>query len=214
MTNALMILAVLLAPFFAVFGQREVEKWKERRERKLWVFKALMATRGATLSHQHVQALNMIELEFAKDSDEPVRRAWREYHDHLNSFPQDAESHPERAALWSERTDELLGAMLGVMGKALGYDFDPLSIRKGAYAPKGHADAELEQQSLRRLLLASLLGQRSIPVSVVPQDAEAEQVGEKFREALLAALSGDQPILVQLKRGPSAADQGEHPSIP
>ena len=65
-SDGLMIIAILIAPFLAVFAQRQIDLWREQRQRKLWVFKTLMATRGRTLSPEHVQALNMIELEFKK----------------------------------------------------------------------------------------------------------------------------------------------------
>lgn len=47
-----MVLAVLLAPFAAVFAQRAIEVWWEKRQRRLQVFKTLMASRGALLSAQ------------------------------------------------------------------------------------------------------------------------------------------------------------------
>ena len=89
--DGLMIAGDLVAPFFAVFAQRAIETWREKRGRRLSVFKSLMATRGAALSLQHVQALNMIELEFTKPGDEAIRRAWRSYHDHLNSYPENTD---------------------------------------------------------------------------------------------------------------------------
>ena len=76
-----MIVAILIAPFLAVFAQRQIDLWREQRQRKLWVFKTLMATRGRTLSPEHVQALNMIELEFQKSSEKPILYAWKEYYD-------------------------------------------------------------------------------------------------------------------------------------
>jgi hypothetical protein len=66
LSDGLIIIAILIAPFLAVFAQRQIDLWREQRQRKLWVFKTLMATRGRTLSPEHVQALNMIELEFTK----------------------------------------------------------------------------------------------------------------------------------------------------
>ena len=84
-SDVLMIVAVLVAPFLAVFAQKQIELWRERRARKLWVFKTLMATRGRALSVEHVQALNMIDLEFTKASEKEILSAWKLYHDHLNS---------------------------------------------------------------------------------------------------------------------------------
>lgn len=213
LTDVLMVFAVFLAPFFAIFAQRAIERWKERRDRRLWVFKALMASRGAALSQQHVQALNMIELEFNAPQDEAIRRAWRVYHDHLNSFPQDVGEAPEKGAVWSQKGNELLDAMLDVMGRALGYDFDRVAIRKGAYSPKGHADAEMELQVIRRLLAELLAGDRSLRVSSVPQDEEAAKTAEHFRKSMFAILDGRKPlqVLVQSKDA-EQADAADGPS--
>lgn len=63
----LMIAAVLLGPIIAVQLTRYLDNKKEERERKLQVFKTLMATRAYTVSWDHVVALNRIDLEFDKD---------------------------------------------------------------------------------------------------------------------------------------------------
>ena len=48
----------------AVQVQKWLEVFREERGRKLWIFKTLMATRASAVSAEHVQALNMIDLEF------------------------------------------------------------------------------------------------------------------------------------------------------
>ena len=65
LAEVLMIIAVLLAPVVAVQVQKWLELFREDRARKLWIFKTLMATRAATVSPEHVQALNMIDLELS-----------------------------------------------------------------------------------------------------------------------------------------------------
>jgi hypothetical protein len=69
LSNTLMILAILLSPFLAVFAQRKIDLSREKRGHKLWIFRTLMATRGNKISLEHVQALNSIELFF----DNPKR---------------------------------------------------------------------------------------------------------------------------------------------
>lgn len=64
LTDLITIVALLVAPFLAVFAQKQIEIWREKKSTKVWIFKTLMATRGRTLSLEHVQALNMIDLEF------------------------------------------------------------------------------------------------------------------------------------------------------
>ncbi len=207
-SDGFMILAILIAPFLAVFAQKQIELWRERRVRKLWVFKMLMATRGRVLAPEHVQALNMIELEFINSSDKAVLNAWKEYHDHLNSYPREGENQKERAVVWNQKTEELLASLLGQMGKSLGYDFDPVQIRKGAYSPEGHATTEFEFQLLRRMLLELLAGKGKIPVVIVPKDEEATKQGEKFFEGVLGLLEGERKIKVEV-----SSEQGKEPNI-
>jgi len=198
-SNILMIVAIVIAPFAAVFAQRQVELWRERRRRKLDVFKTLMSTRSRNLSPEHVQALNMIELEFTDRSDDDVRKAWRVYRDHLNTPPKG--DPPSEAAVenWVQRSQDNLAALLDRMGESLGYKFDPVQITKGAYAPQAHAEAEIELQLLRRALLAWLTGGHGVSVSVVPVDEGAAKRGEEFTNGLLALLKGDGRIKVEVE---------------
>jgi len=127
-----------------------------------------MATRGATVSPGHVEALNMIDLEFAGrgKKNEQVRRRWREYLDHLGSLSQDPEQQRQHLPAWTERNGDLLADLLHDMGKAVGYDFDRVQIRRGIYTPIGHANFELETQAIRRFLIELLAGQRTLPLDV------------------------------------------------
>jgi len=197
-SDGLIIIAIMIAPFLAVFAQRQIDLWREQRQRKLWVFKTLMATRGRTLSPEHVQALNMIELEFKKSSEKPILLAWKEYHDHLNSYPREGENQKERAALWTQRTDELLATLLIKMGKAFAYDFDTVQIRKGVYSPEGHATTEFELQLLRRFVIEWLAGDRKVSVSIVPKDEEAAKQGQLFMAGISGVFEGQKRIKVEL----------------
>jgi hypothetical protein len=82
-SDLIMIVAVVVSPFLAVHVQKRLEQASERRNRKLQVFKALMANRGAPLSPLHVESLNMIDVEFYGESrkDKKVISAWKEYQD-------------------------------------------------------------------------------------------------------------------------------------
>jgi len=59
-----MILAVFSVPICAIQVAKYIDRLKETRQRKLDIFKTLMATRSDTLSWDHVVALNTIDLEF------------------------------------------------------------------------------------------------------------------------------------------------------
>ena len=62
--DVITILAVLLAPYFAVHIQWRIQRRKEKQDRKLWISRTLMATRATPLAVDHVQALNVIDVEF------------------------------------------------------------------------------------------------------------------------------------------------------
>ena len=98
-----MILAVILGPILAVQTQKWIESWRADNERKKWIFKTLMATRGTPVSPTHVQALNMIELEFSiKDPQEKaVLEAWRVYLDHLSVALQTCKTRLSLLDTWS-----------------------------------------------------------------------------------------------------------------
>jgi hypothetical protein len=167
----LMIIAVVLGPILAVQTQKLIEKWKEARGRKLGIFKTLMATRGARLSPQHVQALNMIDLEFSSDNpkEKTVLDAWKAYLDHLYSVPRDFQdpSYQAKFTLWDSKSSEYLIALLSAMGKSAGFVFDEVQLKKGAYTPQGYVDFEMENSLIRKGTLEILYGRRSLPVKEV-----------------------------------------------
>jgi len=181
-----MTIAVLLAPLVALQVQKLIEAWKEKRQRKRWVYLTLMTTRHVQLSLEHVRALNMIDLEFTKTSgkEAEVRTSWKTYLDHLASVPKDDDQ--PGMAVWAQRKLELFTQLLTTMGQCVGYDFDPVHIQKGIYAPRGHADDEMEQRATRRLLLELLAGNRPLKMhaSLVPLDENAAAEGRKFLKAL------------------------------
>ena len=164
----LTIFAILLGPILAVQAQKWVESAKEKRNRRLYIFKRLMATRGAVLSPAHVEGLNMIDLEFAGwgKKNEQVRLKWKEYLDNLASLSDDPKVQEKQLTSWGERNQDLLAELLHEMGKAVGYKFDKVQIRRGIYSPKGHAMRETENQLIRQLSIQVLAGDRALPLDV------------------------------------------------
>ena len=65
-----------------------------------------------------------------------------------------------------EKSRELTAELLQAMGKCLGYDFDKVQVKKGAYYPEGLVNTEQEQHAVRRGILDVLQGKRRIPVGV------------------------------------------------
>jgi hypothetical protein len=107
-----------------------------------------------------VQALNLIDVEFIADNDKEraVRDAWKELLDHFNSY--------KEASNPVERSRELTAVLLSAIGNSLGYKFDKVYLKKGAYYPAFAVNVEQEQHSLRRCLVDVLEGKRRIPVGI------------------------------------------------
>jgi hypothetical protein len=158
----LTIVAILLGPILAVQAQKFVERRGAQKQRKLQIFKTLMATRGTVLSPLHVEALNLIDVEFTSRSstDKRVLNAWALYRDHLR------QSDEQPGIAWFEKSQELLTRLLYEMGQALAYEFDEVHIKRGAYVPQAHFFIEQEQNTIRREFVRILKGEAALPMKV------------------------------------------------
>jgi hypothetical protein len=94
-----------------------------------------MATRKLGISPDHVNALNLIEVDFYKCKK--VETAWKAYLEHLNNSGRPEDEN------WRETKDRRLAELLFQTGAVLHIDIPALDIFKGGYAPMGwaHKDA-------------------------------------------------------------------------
>jgi len=166
----LMILATLAAPLFAVQVTQFVDRQRQKRDEQLRVFKTLMATRAAILDPRHVEALNMIDVVFHKNSkaEVEIRRTWKQYLDHLSDKLYPKES-------WNVKRVELLINLLHEIAIFLGFDFDKTHIKNQAYYPDGFGNVEEEQNVIRRSLAEILSGNRPLPMWVANLPARQEE---------------------------------------
>jgi hypothetical protein len=159
------ILAIYYGPINALKMQRQLDEQREARNRKLTIYKTLMSNRATRLSPAYVQALNLIEIEFTGENDDEkaVRRSWRELLDIYESYRDTPNAF--------DKVTDLTATMLESMGKSLGYDFERVTIKKGAYYPELHGNIEKEQHAIRKSLLEILdgTGRRKLPVAVFEQ---------------------------------------------
>lgn len=175
--------ATLLGPILAVQAQKLVEMARERRTRKLWVFQTLMATRAARLSIDHVQALNMITLTFygsrflwrhnRTSKEQSVLDAWREYQDLLSENVDDASR-----GVWAAKTEELFVNLLFLMASELGFVFDRVELKKGAYSPIAHGNLEFQQEQIRNLAVDVLSGQKQLNVRLCEPTVKSGVLGK------------------------------------
>jgi hypothetical protein len=160
----IMVVAVLIGPIIAVQLTRYLDNKKDKRERKIQVFKTLMATRLYTVSWGHVEALNRIDLEFDKKdkNEKAVIDAWKSYFDLLSDKSLTSEQ-------WGQKRVELFVELLHKMAIVLDYDFDKTHIKNSSYAPIVHGNIENELQTIRTGLIELFAGNRSIPMEIVNQ---------------------------------------------
>jgi len=222
LNEGLTIAAVLLSPMIAVQVQKYLERKRDIRERKLSVFHTLMATRASRLSPIYVEALNRIDLTFTDAREKPIRDKWKECLDKFANVPKppeqpaaaavDVQTPPAQPSLegyhsemkvWNDAIEDLTADLLYEMGKSLGYDFDKIHIKRGAYIPKAHADTEVEQNLLRRGLVELLVFRKPLPLEVHSMPSEGEQVSkeqEEIRKLLSAYLKGEQTMPVRVTK--------------
>ena len=86
------------------------------------------------------------------------------------------------------------------MRQSLGYVFDEVHLKRGIYAPEGHAQFEDETTMIRRLLLKLLLGEISLPMDVRNFPVDEEEAGEqrKLRQLAYECLEGKRPAVVRV----------------
>ncbi|MGH7750523.1 MAG: DUF6680 family protein [Candidatus Dormibacteria bacterium] len=170
--SILTIIAILLGPVVAIQVDRYLNRQNDHRSRKLHLFRELMATRGTRLLPRHVEALNLIIVEYSKNipSENTVINAWKNYHAHLNNrvvklAEEDEATFIGRQSQWNTRQLDLLTELLKEMSKYLGLKYDDVEIREGVYSPQGWANTEGENNRLRQALLNILEGRSSLPVT-------------------------------------------------
>lgn len=165
LTEVLIVLATFAGPITAVQAQKWIERAGETRRRKMLIFYNLMATRATRLANEHVQSLNMIELEFRgkRARDRNVIAAWRLYADHLND---DTEVTEASAAAFTTRRNELFNDLLYNISSSLGFNFDKVQLKRGIYYPVGHGQNEEAQRRIQQGLVEVLTGGRPLTMRV------------------------------------------------
>ena len=163
-----MILAVFLGPIVAVQLTEYLDAKKEKRQRKMDIFKTLMSTRSYSTSWDHVMTLNRIDLEFevSHPKEKAVVEAWKQYLDLLGDKTISGEQ-------WSAKKVELLVELLHKMALVLDYDFDKTHIKNSSYSPVAHGDMENQQAKIREGIIDILEGKRVVPMNITSWPKES-----------------------------------------
>ena len=163
-----------------------------------------MATHATRVAHEHVQALNKIDLEFSAPKwglqnalDKEVINRWRIYADHLNT--QVDETNQAAVTAWLNKQDELFLDLLDALSRALNYNFDRVQLKRGIYFPRAHGQAEQRRELFEQALIKVLTGGQPISMKVTefPFSDEAADLQTKVHEAFLSAVDSDGAIKVK-----------------
>ena len=186
------LLAIILGPILAIQVSQKLEDYKQRKARQVNIFKVLMATRATPIDVRHVEALNMIDIEFnGKNSKEKdVLRAWKDYLDHLRNNASSLE-------FWGPKKEELFVDLLHKMAICLNYKFEKSDLRNTSYFPKGLGQIHDLQRIILERFGEILNGERGFPVISFPEaDEHIKEKSIKILNGLEEIVSGKRSIAV------------------
>jgi uncharacterized protein DUF6680 len=149
------VAATFLGPVFAVLVSLQREQMREARNRRFMIFRALMATRGNPTIREHVDALNLVEVDFY--GFKKVQDAYRPYLAHLNDVTPDPR--------WNDKRLDLLAKLLRELSEAMKMPVSEIDIRNGGYSPKAWDNTtrnEIDQWTLRLTK-----GKEALPINIV-----------------------------------------------
>lgn len=171
--DIIMTAAVIIGPILAVQIQKVLEQFREKKKNRLYIFRTLMSTRSQRLHRDHVQALNMIDIEFygrkipliktryQTEKEQAVTHAWKSYNNHLNK----ANEYPD-INIWISKSDDLFTDLLYAIAQAMNYDFDKVQLQRDCYRPIAHGDLETTQANILKGLEDIFSGKTSLPMTI------------------------------------------------
>lgn len=171
--DLVMTCAVILGPILAVQIQKYLEQFRDKKQRRLNIFRTLMSTRAERLSREHVQALNMIDIEFygrllpiiriryQSNKEQSVTHAWKSYNSHLNKKNEYNDSN-----IWMAKGDDLFTDLLYALSQSMSYDFDKVQLQRDCYRPVAHGNLEMTQMRILLGIEKILIGDGSLPMHI------------------------------------------------
>ena len=169
------VFATLVGPILAVWASEWRQQKKAATDRKEWVFRTLMSTRGAKLRQEHVAAINHIEFAFPRKTCPGIDDARALYRKHLKHPDSVAEDSAIRQA-WGHKANDLFAELLFLLAMNLEIPFTKTEITEDSYRPDAHLISEFEWQEIRHLALQVLKNGRPInfrPIIDSPAPASA-----------------------------------------
>lgn len=130
---------------------------------------------------------------------------WKEYLDHLS----DRDLRDRDSDGWASKGADLQVELLVAIGQDVGFIFDRVQLRKGAYNPEAHGRMEDEQNLVRRLAINVLEGRTPLSMNVAsfPVDEDALRAQMEL-STKLGGLIADGEIKVRVVASDGAPPSG------
>jgi hypothetical protein len=165
--STLQILGYLLGSgffgsLFTTWVIRFFDSKKEKKDRKLWIFRVLMANFQNRFCYDIVSAINLVEVDF--DGDNNVKKAWKNYLKTLK--PKNPNPTDEQAKACLEEIDNALAELLKSIGASLGYKRDKLDILNNSFIPGRWQNDDFHIRRKEQLLMEVLENKRSLNFNV------------------------------------------------
>lgn len=194
-TDIAIVIAAILGPVLAVQAQKWLERSRDVKERRLAIFRTLMATRAAVLYPDHVQALNAIPVEFygTKSKLKEINDAWKLFLDHHAT--------DTTTEVWFQKRTDLFMDLLYLISQFLGYGFNRAQLERDIYSPRAHGELETEQMIIRKGVVQLFNGEAALPMAVkeFPATADDETLANQaaLQKLLLEVLEGTRSVKVE-----------------
>lgn len=156
------VAATALGPIFAILITRWRDWVRERRARRMHIFRTLLSTRRQAINPEHVIALNLVEVDFYGVTS--IEMAWRSYNQHLNSAPRGRKMTPEEDEAFGNTRNDLLAKLLFAIAHSLGFKMSELDLRNGGYSPEGWKTREDRIIEIQDFILNIAKGSHALPV--------------------------------------------------
>ena len=157
--------AIVVGPVVAVLVARWLNVSSDTTQRQRAVYRSLMATRRMPLSPQRVEALNVVDVEFAKNKT--VLKKFKALNAVYNDLARWTSTDADVLTQVNQDTEDKFADLLSEMGKALGYPYESLDLMRGGYYPKAFETVERQQFDARELFASLGRGERALPVIVL-----------------------------------------------
>src|ERR1700693_6350021 len=158
------VAATGLGPIFAVAITLWRETVRTKYNQRLHVFWTLMVTRRIGISPEHVNAINLVEVDFYKC--EKVEAEWKKYKAHLNPTGRAEDN------AWREEKEKLLAQLLFEIAVVWRFKIPALEIFKGGYAPGGWAYRDARALGALEFVYELSEGKKAVPIRAFERAGE------------------------------------------